>query len=409
MLKTGIRSTSIGDYFIQRLPGNISMLVVLMLNFSCLSDPDTTDKIPGIPEKSISFTCQGTYFVRKGQTGLDNCFFIGDSPTSFFTFSENHLYKYDIKTLEVIRDRSFLPQEISKSYYAPRDQHTGWLLVQNKSDDKWTAHVVDTLGNTVSSVGIEPDKNDNNGYVIATTPDLGFVLAASPSTTVNPDQYTVYRYSDAGALLWKKTLMNKGRIASVLALRNGGFLVGGSNFSTTQPTYNSFLARLDDDGNEKWQEVKHLGNLTNAFSIDYLMEDDTTDYFILLRNQGNSLSLVRSDSAYQIKWTRPIDNQVQFTPPGMQAVKNDILVYYSGGSGLAGSFNIGFASITSKGDIRWTKNYGGTGDEVAYAMRYQELIGYSLIGRTDNWDGVNALPVSNSYVIKTDLTGSSCR
>ena len=387
---------------------HLSIFVLVILTASCLSD----DSINGltVPAKSSPFTCEQTaYFTKTGSGSIANAFFMGESQDRFYSIGQNRIYQYDLNTLQIRQERSFLPLQVSASYFASRDDQSGWLILQHAVDNSWTANVLDTTTTIISSVSISMVNNDNNGYVVAATPDKGFVVAANPSTTVNINKYTVSRFSETGALLWQKQLTNLGRITCILALRSGGYLVGGSTIAGTPATRNSFLAKLDNLGNEVWQKAAHKGDLNSEYSINDLYEDTSGDYFLLLHNQRSSLAVLRSDTAYTISWNKTVYNSPQVYFMKMTRMKNEVLVYYTGGTGYISSFDIGFSSLSDAGSINWGSTFGGTGDEAVYAFQHVPTIGYYLIGRTDNYDGVNAVPISNTYLIKTDLGGLSCK
>ena len=141
-----------------------------------------------------------------------------------------------------------------------------------------------------------------------------------------------------------------------------------------------------------------------------IVEDTSGDYFLLLGN----FSLIRSDSAFNTKWSTTIGTNVNvigfgdvFDPPIMKKVETDMLIYYSAGTG-ASAIDVNLVSISETGNVNWHRTFGGTGNEYVYALRYLKSSGYYLIGVTQNYDG-NRGVATHSYVIKTDLEGNSCR
>ena len=84
------------------------------------------------------------------------------------------------------------------------------------------------------------------------------------------------------------------------------------------------------------------------------------DYFLLLENRG-SFALIRSDSAYNIKWSTTIETNFSIFPPTMKNVETDMLVYYSAGFGPHGSHNVHFVSVNETGNVNWHRTFGVRG------------------------------------------------
>ena len=209
-----------------------------------------------------------------GNTSNFNSFLIGDSQNSFYSISmDNHIYKFDVNSQKVMSDRS-LPLNVSIRNFrtSPRDNQSNWFITY-AGDGSMTANILDTAATIIASTGINIIKNDFNGFEIDTTPDNGFVVVTNAGTYENTDRYHVYRYSDKATQLWQKELINFGIIRTVVSLKEGGFLIGGSKFTREDFTRSSYLTKLDDEGNVLWTKIKHIGHLNNEYFINEIVED----------------------------------------------------------------------------------------------------------------------------------------
>lgn len=382
--------------------------VYFVLTCSCESPSDNMDKAPpGIHPKTIPFVCDGKYFIKTEPAMLGNSFRVGDASTTFYSVGYEKIYKYDLRNFTLIEEKPLIPG-LNTNYYTPRNDDMGWILTSRYTNNVPTCEVslLDTLGTFLYSIELE---SNPNGYVIASTSDNGFVVAGNPTFYLN-NEYNLSRYSNTGELQWEKRLSHLGTIRKITALKDGGFLIGGSGYGNSQNTtaqINSFLAKLDDTGNQLWAKTRHTGDLNNRYSIEDIIEATDGDYFLLLLNDMRSLTLVKSDSAYSIKWTTTIENNFTFFPPKMIQVENDVLVYYTSGAGNIDN-NISLASIGANGDLQWKRMYGNAGAEIVHSLIQMDNPGYLLVGWTQNSDGINPGPQTLGYFIKTDSEGISC-
>lgn len=380
------------------------MIFTLLLLVSCLGEVED-GYIPPIPAQTTPMICEGDFFIRMGDLQFGNSFFIGDQQTSFYSLTADKIFEYDVDDFQLLSQKFFI-SGVSFSDFAPLNNQTGWLLTRSaiSNTNRWMVNLLDADGTSI--VNKELDINPAEHAIAATPADNGFILVTN---TTAPDRYSVSKHSSNGTEVWKKELTNRGVIKKILQLSDGSFLVGGLTFSTVQgaTSSNSFLAKLDNTGNEVWKKESHLGDFNNRYSVVDIIEEANGNFYLLLLNERLSLSLVKADVNYNIEWTTIIDSQVSFTTAKMMTRGDDIIVYHSSGNGQNES-DIFLNSLSADGDVQWKRKFGGTGYEEVYDV-LPTAAGFFILGRTSNWDGVNFNPTISSYVIKTDQEGLSCK
>jgi hypothetical protein len=343
---------------------------------------------------TVPYTCESAdLFIRMGDEQKGAVFVLGDSTKSFYSFWYNEIYKYAMPGLEVTKHKLLSPTQ-SVLYFCPLDETAGWLFTATH-DSNLIANLIDTALNItfVKDLKLFP------GILsIAATADKGFVIATNLYET---EQYSVLRYSRTGSLMWRKDLFYTDYLRAIVALKDGGFLVGGSRPEPPDYYENDFLTKLNSDGKELWTKSVHSGDKNGKYTTEDVIEDDSGDYFLLLAKEPGLTELLRTDSAYNIRWSTQVDGR-----PKLFRSNDGILVLSSQNN--MGSSDIVFESYGDNGDMRWRNQFGGTGHELGSCVSNIES-GYYIIGSTNNWPEAGYLGVNRAYLIKTDLEGRSCQ
>jgi hypothetical protein len=342
---------------------------------------------------TIPYTCEsaGT-FIRMGDASVGHVFFIDDSTKSFYSFWHNTIYKYRLPGLQVKRSRS-LPSNETVMYYCSRDETSGWLMTARHGGNL-IANVIDTALNLTfkKDLGLFP----GDLYKTTATTDKGFVIAANLYELGN-DRYSVLRFSETGSLVWRRDVVPVASLRAIIALKDGGFLVGGSVSAAAGSYENDFLTKLNGDGKVLWTKSSQSGDR----GIVDVIEDESGDYFLLLDNALGLTKLLRTDSAYNIKWSTLVDLPFEATLfQGDDGILVLSSLYYDN------SVDIVFECYGDSGDKKWRNQFGGSGDEGASSVLNVDS-GYYIIGSTTNWPEAGYVGVNRSYLIKTNLAGRS--
>lgn len=188
--------------------------------------------------------------------------------------------------------------------------------------------------------------------------DGGFVVAGS---TISDDgdvsenkgfyDFWVIKIDAAGALQWEKSYGGAGEDRAYSVHKtNIGFIVGGSTYSSNIDVSNNFgssdfwVVKLDDNGELLW-EKSYGGSASEwAWSIDPTSDDG----FIICGRSSSSDGMVTDHIGSRDFWL----------------VKTD-----------------------ASGEPEWTKSFGGTSGEVAYAVHQTDDDGYIIAGYSESDDG----------------------
>ncbi|MBD3232506.1 MAG: T9SS type A sorting domain-containing protein [candidate division Zixibacteria bacterium] len=220
---------------------------------------------------------------------------------------------------------------------------TAYNIVLADPDTLWTRQ----FGGADDEWAMSVDRTDDGGYIIAGS-TLSFGAGLTDIYFVKTDEF--------GDLQWSKTYggSHLDDANKVLNGPNGGYIIAGSTVSFGPGNYSSWVLGTDSQGDTLWTRVYGISMLDKITDADYSV-----------------------DGAYIFAgWEESIELGMQYR----------------------------LLKTNSVGDTFWTRTYGGTYDEYAYAVEETEDGGYILAGT-----GVNTIgnPTVNGYIIKTDANGDT--
>lgn len=186
---------------------------------------------------------------------------------------------------------------------------------------------------------------------------------------------------------------------------DGGYAVLGSSYSYGAGEYDVYLLRLDSLGDTLWS--KTYGGAATDRGYDIQQMDDG-GYVVV----GSTYSfgagdadvyLLRLDFAGGVVWSRTYGGAGKDVGRSVREVSGDFVICggtYSFGAGYEDFYLL---RVNSDGDTVWTRAYGGSGGETAYAARPTPDGGIAICGATGSF-GVG---YSSMYVVKTNSVGDT--
>ena len=186
--------------------------------------------------------------------------------------------------------------------------------------------------------------------------------------------------------------------------KDGGYILAGQTFSFQDSTSDTYLIKTDADGQVEWTQTMGSDTLDGANSI---LQTSDGGYFITNHTEGYGAGdcdawMCKTDSAGSILW-----NQTYGCPEddlGLDAMETSdhFLVTCGVARTIDPSGDVFLAKYTLTGDVVWIKNYGGPGGQDGLRIRECSDGGYIVAG--DNIESVNG-PV-DIFVFKTDADGN---
>ncbi len=187
---------------------------------------------------------------------------------------------------------------------------------------------------------------------------------------------------------------------------DNGYIITG--FDATTGMYQSlYLLKVDSLGNQIWS--KQLGNVPYADAGNSILQTNDGGYAILGYTSaystlgGYDMYLIKTNSLGDTLWTKTfggtgydIGNELKQTTDG-----GFILVGYF--SSISNGLDIYLVKTDSLGNVIWTRNYGGSSDDLGQSVAQTSDGGYIIAGATNSYGAGNY----DAYFIKTNAVGDT--
>ena len=171
--------------------------------------------------------------------------------------------------------------------------------------------------------------------------------------------------------------------------RDGGFIVGGATVSFSGGSSNLWLIKLDESGNQVWDQIYGGASDDDVLSIQeiddgYIIAGLTESY----GGGGEDFWLIRTTETGAEMWSRTYGGpdhdraqSVQQTPDGGFVISGGTMSFESGLQ------DVWLVRTDGNGHEIWSRTYGGSWDDKAYTVLLADDGGYVLCGYRGVADG----------------------
>jgi outer membrane murein-binding lipoprotein Lpp len=265
-----------------------------------------------------------------------------------------------------------------------------------------------TWGGTGSDIALALVQTSDGGYAVAGS-------TASTGLTAGLDDQTLVKYDSSGVEQWSKTWGGTGddRAYALVQTSDGGYAVAGRTASTglTAGLDDQTLVKYDSSGVEQWS--KTWGGTGNDYARALVQTSDGGFAVAGYTNStgltagGNDQTLVKYDSSGVEQWSKTWGGDLSDyayalvqTSDGGYAVAGQ-----TNSTGLtAGLDDQTLVKYDSSGVEQWSKTWGGTGTDQAFALVQTSDGGFAVAGYT-NSTGLTAGGFDQT-LIKIDSSGT---
>ena len=239
--------------------------------------------------------------------------------------------------------------------------------------------------------------------------DNSFILAGcSDSYGEGRRNGIIVKMNLCGNIEWAKSIsaVRNDEINSIQETVDGGLFVAGRTTSSSLGNYDVLLLKLDISGNLQWGRIIGGNGYDNANSAQqtsdqgYILAGSTESYQI-----GNyDLLLIKINKSGNTDWIRKIGgngfenaDSVKQCSDGGYIVSGYSETYSSGG------YDIVIVKFNQMGEVEWSKNIGGTGDEMDRSIHQTQDNGFILGGLTKSYPALSEK--QNALTIKFSQNG----
>ena len=247
------------------------------------------------------------------------------------------------------------------------------------------------------------------GYSVQPTSDGGYILAGwTGSFGAGIANFYLVKTDADGNTLWTRTYGGSDfeEAYSVRQTTDGGYIVAGYTSSFGAGSFDVYLVKTDESGNELWTRTYGGGGSEIAYSVQ-----QTTDGGYIIAGYTDSFGagsadfyLVKTDSNGDTLWTRTYGGTDSDQSRSVQQTTDGgyIIAGYTSSFG-AGGYDFYLVKTDADGNTLWTRTYGGSGTDQGYSVQQITDGGYIIAGITGSFGAGSA----DFYLVKTDANGDS--
>ena len=248
----------------------------------------------------------------------------------------------------------------------------------------------------------------DRGYSVQQTSDGGYIIGGYTKSygAVSYDVYLIKTNSE-GDLQWEETFGGDwtDHGYSVQQTSDGGYVITGYTQSYGAGLHDVYLIKTNSNGSQQWQ--KTFGGITNDIG-QCIQQTSDGGYIIVGLTDSYGLGihdvyLIKTNSIGILQWQKTfgganddIGNSVQQTSDGGYIITGDTQSFGSGGR------DVYLIKTDANGIQQWDKTFGGSNDDVGWALQQTSDGGYFVAGFTESYGAGN----KDVYLIKTDQSGN---
>ncbi len=278
----------------------------------------------------------------------------------------------------------------------------------------------------------------DKAYCAQQTNDAGYIIAGYSWSEDIPGlknngrtDYYIIKLDTKGNIQWQKLYGGNDYdcARSIQQTNDGGYIIVGDSNSENIPRLKNhgskdfYIIKLDSKGNIQWQKM--YGGIGEDYAYCVQQTNDA-GYIIAgyswsedirgLKNHGRTdYYIIKLDSKGNIKWQKMYGGSggdyaycVQQTTDGGYIVAGYSLSEDISRLKSHGRTDYYIIKLDSKGNIKWQKMYGGSGDDWVYSIQQTKDQGYIVAGYSYSTDisGVKNYGRTDYYIIKLDSKGN---
>lgn len=248
---------------------------------------------------------------------------------------------------------------------------------------------------------------DQSCFSVQEVSDGYLLIAFSTPSGETAGDITVRKVNPSGNVRWTRNYgdsANEWGFVSSALCSNGSLAIVCGNTMDMEEESNVMVINIDpDDGDQNWRREIYQAGIQVPYSVcagpsNSLLilgrtrdaGDENGDAFLMKVDSNGSMDWVRTYGGSVDEWGRC----VQPSPDG-----GYILAIYTSSYGAGG--DAWLVKVNSSGNVVWSRNYGGSGKDWPYAVVADDE-GYTVAGRTESYGSGG----HDAWLFRTDLDGT---
>ncbi|MFH1436861.1 MAG: hypothetical protein ABIJ56_14230 [Pseudomonadota bacterium] len=267
----------------------------------------------------------------------------------------------------------------------------GWTAFSVLGVDFWVLKL-DRYGTVMWQKAYGGELNDW-AMAIRETTDRGFIVAGwTTSYGMGAVDTWVLKLDRDGEIIWQKAYGNSGwnSAFTIEPTSEGGYVVAGETMDPDGLYYSVWIMKLDRDGGIEWQKV--YSGMENEAALSIQQTPDN-GYIVAKWSAGHSTGdedfwLLKLDAWGVPEWQKAYGGpEYDYSYAAARTSEGGYVIV-----GGTESFGMGWSDfwilkLDEGGGVQWQRTYGGEGDDAAYAVEQTDDGGYVVSGWTDSFGG----------------------
>ncbi|MCP4633943.1 MAG: T9SS type A sorting domain-containing protein [candidate division Zixibacteria bacterium] len=265
---------------------------------------------------------------------------------------------------------------------------------QQYEDGKIMLMKLNADGDSLWSSLLGADTLEESTASVCQTDDGGFMLCGRTWRPVTSYDFWLLKTNPDGIRQWMRYYdwWNGDNAECVIQTPDGGYVITGSTSSTESTDRDVFLMKVNASGDSVWahryggEAAEDASRVIQTSDGGFAIAGNTESYGM----GGKDLYVIKTDGNGVLEWS----NQFGST---YHDVALDIVETLDGGYVVTGSWYVPGVSwdacllkLNSEGDSLWSRLYGGTtGNEYGYAIKQTMDNGYIIAGTTTSFGAEN--------------------
>ena len=220
---------------------------------------------------------------------------------------------------------------------------------------------------------------------------------------------TVLFFSSGGALAdqWLKTYGGAGndKASAVQQTTDAGYILAGSTDSFGAGSLDIWVLKLDISGNIEWQKTYGGSGDDEASSIQQTVDGGyiVAGYTTSFGAGKKDVWILKLDKDGNVQWQNTYGGTEDDEAFSIQQTADGgyVVAGYTSSFG-AGEMDVWVLKLHNDGQVEWQNSYGGSGNDVAYAIQQTSDGGYIVAGSTDSF----GKGMRDMWVLKLDEGGN---
>ncbi|MCJ7423731.1 hypothetical protein MUP01_05625, partial [Candidatus Bathyarchaeota archaeon] len=264
----------------------------------------------------------------------------------------------------------------------------GYTYSSGAGDDDFWLVKTDSAGNALWNMTYGGTSTDE-AFGLVQTADGGYALAGvtlSFGFGAGHGDFWLVKTDASGNAQWNKTYGGTGRdgaYGGLVQTADGGYALAGYTSSFGAGSFDAWLVKTDASGNMQWNKAYGGTSWDIAYSLV-----QTADGGYALAGVTYSFGagwddfwLVKTDASGNAQWSKTYGGTGDDCAWAlMQASDGGYAIAGYTSSFGAGSYDFWLVKTDASGNAQWSKTYGGTGDDCAWALMQASDGGYAIAG-----------------------------